>query len=394
MVEWSSDSDIESHDASANSCTLEMKSIPWAACRNVYVHFPLCARRCSYCDFNITTDETSWRNAYVSRIASDYADLNQRPELSSLYIGGGTPSLMTAAEIENTVSIFNLSSETEVTVEVNPSENNRVGFCDMRAAGVTRLSVGIQSLNDFTLAAMQRDHTGREALRVLEEASRVFGRDRVSFDLILGLPNIWNDDKNGLSLEAQIDLLAPFTGHCSVYELEVGPQLKRRHLDRASEDARVEEFNRTCAHLESVGFARYEVSNFARNRNSRARHNSNIWAGETYAGLGPGAHGRLKSMDGTVYETVGTPDARRWSLGDTGRCQLLSEKDRMRELVALGLRTVDGVAMAPVAAVLDSDAIETLVQANLLRVENGRLWANGHGGLDLLDSILPRIIAE
>ena len=326
--------------------------------RSVYVHAPFCARRCSYCDFAVqvrrTGDLPAWRDALAGELAALAAEgaLALADALDTLYVGGGTPSLLgpeAMAALAGLIGPERLrSSDLEWTAEANPESFTPEVARAWRSAGVNRLSLGVQSFSAEALRWMGRLH-GPDGARRAVEAARGAGIDNVSVDLIFGLPEHlgrrWDDD-----LERAVGLDVP---HVSVYGLTVEPSTPLGRAvaegrERPVEEERYrEEFLRASEFLRAAGYEHYEVSNFAR-PGAGARHNAVYWEGGPYLGLGNGAH----SFDGSV---------RRWNERDWiayhgaacgGRLPLagseeLDAEQRALERTWLGLRTRHGVVLDP-----------------------------------------------
>lgn len=319
----------------------------------LYLHVPFCARRCSYCDFSIAVRrEVPWR-AYAAAVARecDIRDVRgQTAPLRTVYLGGGTPSRLgidgVAATLDALREYVAWDDDAEVTLEANPEDVTVDAVRAWRAAGVNRLSIGIQSFDDLVLSWMHRVHDASAARKAVE-AAREGGVHAFSLDLIFATPDRlardWERDV------AQIIALGP--DHVSLYGLTVEPHtpLGRWHArgqeQEAAEDRYEREFLLAHDMLGAAGFEHYEVSNFGR-PGKRARHNSAYWHGAPYLGLGPSAHG----FDGM---------ARRWNIeayaawdravgmltDPVGGEEFLSEENRIAEAVYLGLRTTDGLVL-------------------------------------------------
>lgn len=318
---------------------------------HLYLHVPFCARRCSYCDFAIAVRrEVPWQRfaQAVARECDIRGVRDQTGPLRTVYLGGGTPSRLgpdgVAATLEALRAHVDWDGDAEVTLEANPEDITVDTVRAWKAAGVNRLSIGVQSFDDLVLSWMHRVHDASGARRAIE-AARTGGIDALSFDLIFATPDRlardWEADL------AQAIALAP--DHISLYGLTVEPQtpLGRWHERGQEQEAPEERYEREfmAAHetLATAGYEHYEVSNFAR-PGRRARHNSAYWTGVPYLGLGPSAHG----FDGS---------ARRWNIeayvaweraigalvDPVGGEEFLTDENRIAEAVYLGLRTTDGL---------------------------------------------------
>lgn len=269
----------------------------------IYVHWPFCKFKCHYCDFNSHVrekiDHMDWQKAYLRELAY-YRDLTGPREIKSVFFGGGTPSLMqpsvTAAVIDKIADLWGLPQGTEVTLEANPTSVETGKLRDFKAAGVNRVSMGIQSLRDADLKVLSRQHSSAEALVALKSAASVF--DRFSFDLIYARPAQTLADWRQELSEA-LDLSG---GHLSLYQLtiEEGTQYYTMHqrgeLVLPDEDTAADMYELTQEMTASAGMPSYEISNHAR-FGDESRHNLMYWRYRDYAGIGPGAHGRLTLGD-------------------------------------------------------------------------------------------------
>ena len=293
----------------------------------VYVHWPYCARICPYCDFNVALDRRAGEaealaDAIVRDLQTQAALIGPR-RLVSIFFGGGTPSLMdparTARIVETAKSLWPAAPDLEISLEANPTDAESGRFAAFAGAGVTRLSLGVQALDDASLAFLGRNHGAEEARRAARLAARLF--PRLSLDLIYArpgqTPGAWTDE-----LKAALDLGAE---HLSPYQLtiEAGTpfdrSVRRGAFAPADPDLAAALYEKTQQILEDAGFAAYEVSNHARGAAARSRHNLVYWRGEDYLGVGPGAHGRLTLADGrTATETARAIPDYLASVGATG----------------------------------------------------------------------------
>src|SRR6185295_8010863 len=271
----------------------------------VYVHWPFCRAKCPYCDFNshvrqAGVDALDFADALARELVS-FAGLAPRRTVRSVFFGGGTPSLMppaaTARVLEALARIWDLASDAEITLEANPTSAEAANFHGYRAAGVNRLSVGVQALDDEDLARLGRQHSVAEALSAFRLAARVF--PRVSFDLIYARPGqtepAWRREL-GRALDEQ-------QGHMSLYQLTIEPGTPYHELHRRGalavpgEDVAAALFDITQELTSARGLVAYEVSNHAL-PGHECRHNLVYWRYGDYIGIGPGAHSRLRLDDG------------------------------------------------------------------------------------------------
>lgn len=327
----------------------------------LYVHWPYCAKICPYCDFNVyrqrgEIDEAAWRAAFT-RDLSYFAERmgsaghgGQRT-LASIYFGGGTPSLMAPSLVSGVIDaaarIWPLAPGAEITLEANPTDAEAARFDDMRAAGINRLSLGVQRFDDAALAFLGRNHDALTARGALDQAIAAF--ERVSFDLIYGLPDETHADWRRTLAEA----LAFGTGHLSLYQLTIEPGTAfARATARAAwtpiDDDREADFFEIAGEMTAAaGLPAYETSNHAR-PGARSRHNLTYWRGGDYLGIGPGAHSRLSDPEGRqAFVAERKPPA--YLAADHGHdifaAETLTAEDQLIERLAMGLRLVEGITL-------------------------------------------------
>ncbi|MBX9802974.1 MAG: radical SAM family heme chaperone HemW [Caulobacteraceae bacterium] len=373
----------------------------------LYVHWPYCARICPYCDFNVVRDRgrVAEQAALVEAILADMAAqaaLTGPRRLASVFFGGGTPSLMApeavAAVIDRARTLFPPRGPIEITLEANPTDAEAARFAALAGAGVNRLSMGVQALDDAALAFLGRNHSADEARRAVAVAARAF--PRLSIDLIYARPDQTLDSWRA-ELAGAIDMGFE---HVSPYQLTIEPTtafgraVARGAWTPPDEDRSAALYETTQTVLEAAGFEAYEVSNHARGAAARSAHNLHVWRGGDYLGLGPGAHGRL-TLDGKRTATVahrgigayvagvatGTP----WSEQDSQ-----SPRDASEEKVLLGLRTVEGVALtelAPLGLTGTTGPLAALIADGFLVVEAGRVRATATGR-PVLDGVLRALL--
>src|SRR4051794_28539843 len=264
----------------------------------LYIHWPFCVSKCPYCDFNshvrASIDQDAWREALLADLAHEARLLPGRT-LTSIFFGGGTPSLMDPATVEALITAaceqWKPADDIEITVEANPNSVEAARFDDLRAAGVNRLSLGLQSFDDEALAFLGRAHSAREGFAALGTAQKHFRR--VSFDLIYGLPGETEDSWSVTLAQA----LTLGTRHLSLYQLTIEPgtrfasMVARREFEPLDADEAASLYELTHAMTSEAGLPAYEISNHAR-LGHESRHNLTYWRYGDYAGIGPGAHGR------------------------------------------------------------------------------------------------------
>ena len=370
----------------------------------LYVHWPYCARICPYCDFNVVRnrgraeEQAALADAIVTDLEAQAALLGPR-RLASIFFGGGTPSLMppehVARVIQRARALFPNGGHIEITLEANPTDAEGVRFAALAEAGVNRLSLGVQSLDDEALRFLGRNHSAAEAMRALELARAAFAR--LSIDLIYARPGQtvahWTDELN-----RAVDLGFE---HISPYQLTIEPTtafgraFARGTLVPPDEDLAADLYETTQAVLEARGFDAYEVSNHARDEAARSAHNLHVWRGGDYVGVGPGAHGRL-TLDGVRTATVAHRGIADY-LGGVGAGRPWSEEQRMpsadadEERLLLGLRTIEGVDAALIAAMGLTTRADDLSEQGLLAVRGGRVAATARGR-QVLDGVLRALL--
>jgi oxygen-independent coproporphyrinogen-3 oxidase len=371
----------------------------------IYVHWPYCARICPYCDFNVVRDRGQTEQAALVRaIVRDlqaHAALTGPRRLVSVFFGGGTPSLMDPAWVAEILEaarrLWPAAGPLEVTLEANPTDAEAGRFEALRAAGVERLSLGLQSLDDQALAFLGRNHAAAEARQAMAMAARTF--PRLSADLIYARPG-QDLDAWAAELSAVSDMGA---GHVSPYQLTIEPgtafdRAVRRGRLRPLDPERAAAFYETTQQtLGRLGFEAYEVSNHARGEAARSRHNLLYWRGEDFVGVGPGAHGRLTLPDGRRAVRA-APAVRDYlaAVARTGRgwaeASVLSAREVATERLLMGLRTLEGVPLAELEVLglsAGSPRLAGLVELGLVRVRDERLQSTAAGR-----PVLDRVIAE
>jgi len=364
----------------------------------LYVHWPFCVSKCPYCDFNShvreSIDQAGWRDALLRDLAWE-AEAFPGLGLASIFFGGGTPSLMepatVAALIEAAERHWGLAKDVEITLEANPSSVEAARFADLAAAGVNRVSLGLQSLDDKALRFLGRAHDSAEGQSALATAQACF--ERVSFDLIYALPG-----QSESAWAAELGRALGFgTGHLSLYQLTIEPGTRfaalaaRGELAARDPDEAAALYELTQAMTAAAGLPAYEISNHAR-AGEESRHNLAYWRYRPYLGIGPGAHGR---RGGTATRRHRKPENWLTALERNGHGLaeeiVLSRDEQATEALLMGLRLGEGVEMEAVESRLDLAAVERLEGHGLLVREDGRLVVRPSGRL-LLDAILAEIV--
>ena len=377
----------------------------------VYVHWPFCASKCPYCDFNSHVrgriDERRWRTALLAELGHFAAETRTRC-VTSLFFGGGTPSLMSpetvAAIVEGVSALWPLAADWEVTLEANPSSVEAERFAAYASAGVNRVSLGVQAFDDDALRFLGRRHSHAEALAALEVAHRHFAR--VSFDLIYARP--------GQTVAAWRQELARAIRHAgehlSLYQLTIEPATAfaqahvRGDFTMPAESLAATLYEATQEALDAAGLPAYEISNHAR-PGAESRHNLTYWRYGDYVGVGPGAHGRL-TIEGVKIATRQHRAPEVWleqveRYGHATRTRVaLSPEERLEELLLTALRLADGVSRGrfhseagrDIEHVLDRERLARLVDGGFLVLDAGGLRATPAGRLRL-NAVLAALLA-
>jgi oxygen-independent coproporphyrinogen-3 oxidase len=373
----------------------------------IYVHWPFCAAKCPYCDFNshvrAKIEESAWIDGIVRELEYTAALQGEaRPIVSTIFFGGGTPSLMSGTAVgtvlDTIARLWRRTNDLEITLESNPASADADRFADYRAAGVNRLSLGVQALNDPDLKMLGRLHNVEEAKRALNLAQKTF--DRVSLDLIYARPDQTADGWRGELKEA----LSFGTEHLSLYQLTIEPATpfatlyKTGALVIPDEDRAAALYEATQEMTEAAGIPAYEISNHARG-GAEARHNLLYWRYGAYAGVGPGAHGRL-DLNGKRFATSTERLPERWRekvLRDgNGLIEKseISNSDAAREHLLMNLRLAEGVDLAAYRArwgsAPDAAHIAPLEEHGLVKCRGDVLTATPRGRL-VLNSVIAAL---
>ena len=376
----------------------------------VYVHWPFCAAKCPYCDFNSHVrhngvDQKTFVEAYIREI-SHMASLAPGRTVTSIFFGGGTPSLMeveTVAIILEAISThWSMGEGVEITLEANPSSVEAERFRGYRSAGVNRVSLGVQSLDDAQLKFLGRLHTADEAIQAIGIAREIF--PRMSFDMIYARPkqtlNEWKDE-----LSRAIELSAD---HLSLYQLTIEQDTPfydlraKGKLTPADEETAATLYELTQEITSAAGFETYEISNHAREGN-QCLHNLAYWRGQEYAGLGPGAHGRLQTNEGRLATaTLKNPEEWWQQVMVTGHGlienEILHPEEHADELLLMGLRLAEGFDPSKYESLMgrgfDQKNQAFLSELGLIeKLDNGRIAATRKGFL-LLDAVVADLAAK
>ena len=373
----------------------------------IYIHWPFCQSKCPYCDFNShvhrNVDQKRWAKAFQAEI-SHQASLTAGRTVDTIFFGGGTPSLMDPETVSTILECiaqnWKLSDTVEISLEANPTSVEANRFRAYAQAGVNRLSMGIQSLDDQQLKALGRLHSAQEALQAFDIAKLYF--DNVSFDLIYARQNqsrsMWEAE-----LHKAIDLAV---NHLSLYQLTIEPntrfgelQSKGRLRDLPSDQTAVDMYEATQDICGAAGLSAYEVSNHAR-AGSESKHNLIYWRYGDYAGIGPGAHGRL-TINRKRFATESPPMPDQWlaTVEKNGTAMELVEdikpEDQFAEYLMMSLRLSEGSNLDRLQQLdknlLDMGKLQSLANDGFLRVTNSHMIATEKGRV-LLNTLLAEIL--
>ena len=372
----------------------------------LYIHWPFCVSKCPYCDFNShvreAVDDDAWRAALLADMAYEAA-LTPVRKLTSIFFGGGTPSLMppstVAALIDAAAQHWGFADNIEITLEANPSSVEAARFADIAAAGVNRVSLGLQSLDDAALAFLGRAHSVAESIDALAVAQHHFGR--VNIDLIYARPA-----QTASQWEAELRRALSFgTDHVSLYQLTIEPGtrfetlVRTGHFIPADDDDSATLYEITGQMTSAAGIPAYEISNHAK-PGSESRHNLSYWRYDDYIGIGPGAHGRrLEAATQRHKKPENFLSAVERNAHGISSEDRLDAATRATESLLMGLRLAEGISLSRLSDrtgiasddLLDIHAIDKIAQLGLIRRDGDRVTVTPQG-MPLLDAILPQIV--
>ena len=373
----------------------------------IYLHWPFCSAICPYCDFNVhaahknTARQEDWLAAYCSELTHAHG-LRPHGPVKTVFFGGGTPSLMpgdlVAGILQEIDRLWGLTDDPEITLEANPVSAAQAHLQELRHAGITRLSLGVQAFDNAALKFLGRTHSASDAQHAFAAAQDIF--DSASFDLIYARP-----DQSLADWEKELAAaltLAP--QHMSLYQLTIEPgtafyaRAQQGRLQVPDEDTAADLYEATQNLCAAAGLPAYEVSSHAAPPH-RCRHNQTIWQGGDYLGIGPGAHGRM-TINGTKHASLAMRQPQDWLAacrqnGHGWQLRELTAAAAAEEAVMLGLRLVEGRSRAALAAQgvkLDSARVAALQQDGLLSPQKDVLQTTEKGRL-LLDYIIARLLA-
>jgi oxygen-independent coproporphyrinogen-3 oxidase len=370
----------------------------------LYVHWPFCVSKCPYCDFNShvrdSIDHDEWRDALLADLAHE-AKLLPGRTLTSIFFGGGTPSLMdpatVAAVIDAARTHWNATDDIEITLEANPNSVEAARFAHLATAGVNRLSLGLQSFDVEALRFLGRAHSAAEGLAALEIAQKHF--ERVSFDLIYALPGD-SEERWSAALQRALSL---GTSHLSLYQLTIEPgtrfaaMVARHDFEPLDSETAAALFELTDAITSAAGLPAYEISNHAA-PGAESRHNLTYWRYGEYAGVGPGAHGRRLGARTVRHKKPENflSALRRNGIG-LAEEEALSAREAADEALVMGLRLSEGIDPQALedrfgTPLVNRKRVQRLVESGHLKSEGARIALTRSGRL-LLDTILAEIAA-
>jgi len=369
----------------------------------IYIHIPFCVKKCSYCDFYSITDQ-SLKQPFIKALIQEMHMVSGHPFLfDTLYFGGGTPSVLRPENIgriiENAYGLFNISTDTEITIEVNPGTVTSEQLTEYRNIGINRINIGAQSFNDEVLNFLGRIHSSNDADLTIRGARKA-GFDNIGIDLIYGIPGqtkeMWLSDLQ-MAVEFEPEHLS-----CYMLTYEKGTPLDRERrqgkFKPVAGSLLAELFETTMEYLTTHGYVQYEISNFAKNASRRSRHNFKYWSFSPYLGFGPSAHSFIEPKRywncRSVKKYINNIKEGRLPIEEK---EILSKEQRMTEMVYLGLRKTDGIDIDVIDENLGinfsqifAEKIKQLAEDGyILQIQPKNRCALSRKGMLFLDSIAP-----
>jgi len=352
----------------------------------LYLHIPFCKRKCEYCDFYSLTD-LSLIPAFVNRLCEDLEDKCSECTgfcVDTVYLGGGTPSLLSCEDVERTITTvrgcYNLSENAEITIEVNPSSLTFEKAHKYAEIGINRVSIGMQSACECELSALGRLHSVSD-FDIAFDTLRAVGINNISVDLMYGLP-----DQDISKLKKSLEyIFSKSPEHVSAYCLKVeeGTPFYNKGVSEADEDTAFEQYEYICSVLEDNGYQRYEVSNFAK-EGLFSKHNCKYWTGAPYLGFGPGAYSYFKGERYGLERSLENYLQGNYSVIDKEK---VTEAEKFRERIIFGLRLSEGVDIS----LLDKDTLDRFVSLGLMR-KNGTKASLTTAGNFVSNSIISELL--
>ena len=359
----------------------------------IYIHWPFCEKKCPYCDFNShvsgNIDHLKWLSAYLNELRY-HANLTSGRIINSIFFGGGTPSLMKPYVVEKILdeihSLWSCSNDIEITAEANPSSSETQLFSDFKTAGINRVSIGVQSLNNRSLDFLGRLHGANEAKNAIKVATKIF--PRVTFDLIYALPG-----QSRLAWKRELSQAIKLArGHLSLYQLtiEPGTEFSKNRIAVANERDGAALYELTQEITDKENLPAYEISNHAK-KGQESRHNLTYWKSGDYLGIGPGAHGRITNSTKTeIMHNYRQPDmwlnfAIKRKYGQQKR-SALNQTERRDEIILMGLRLIEGISLKHFNLLTGQHLIETVDKNKIKNLSE-------HGYLSLKKGFLKTTLA-
>lgn len=366
----------------------------------LYIHWPYCGKICPYCDFNVyrarNHDHAPLLKAIHQELRSAHAKVPSRP-LTSIFFGGGTPSLLSPAELGGIIelcdNLWGFAPEPEISIETNPDDADLIKLRGFRAAGINRLSLGVQSFDDNALKALGRFHSAHDAIQAAENARQAF--DNLSIDLIYARPNQSLEQmfgEFGLANKIGID-------HISPYQLTIEPntayerKVKRGTIIPKPDEEAGDFYDAANKYLEEIGFKQYEISNHAKTHETQSKHNLIYWKSQDFIGIGPGAHGRFDlNKEGIIArfatQNIARPEEYIDAINQNNNAfkeySQLSHDDIIEEYYIMGLRLIDGCEIIGNGELINIDRLKYFIdsgfmsrEGNTIRIENaGRRFSD------------------
>ncbi|MHA1540819.1 MAG: radical SAM family heme chaperone HemW [Alphaproteobacteria bacterium] len=362
----------------------------------IYIHIPYCKSQCPYCAFFKQVGNREDLTDFFLRDLDSYETNFSEFEVKSIYFGGGTPSLFSASFFEKIINKIgkkiSLNPSVEITIEINPNTLKTENLRELKQAGITRPSFGIQAFNEKTLQFLGRSHTKKQALNLLQESSKIF--DTFSADFIYGLPD-QKEENWGKELAEILKFQIP---HLSLYSLslESGTPFFRKFSENDLDDGEL--YEQTKNLCETAGYLNYEISNFAKTETDFSQHNLAYWLGKSYLGLGASAHGRLEISPKKWISTEGISNISKWKK-DGLKQKIIMKKDRAEEIVLMFLRTTFGLKEdfllkktgMSFSDILDLNKIKKAVKNNFIIYKNNEIKTTKLGR-QFLNSVLKEIL--
>lgn len=345
----------------------------------IYIHWPYCLSKCPYCDFFSQVRKDIPQDKIIEEYIADlgfYNQMTKDKKVTSIFFGGGTPSLIKPHNVEKIIDYiknnWKCADDIEISLEANPNTNHPTMFQDLRTAGINRLSMGIQSLRDEDLKFLGRTHDSKEAFKAMEEVINTF--ENQSIDLIYTLPHQqisnWKEDLNTISRMG--------FKHLSLYQLTIedGTVFAKNNVEPMEENLATDMYIMTSEFLESSGYNRYEISNFAQ-KGFEARHNLTYWEGYDYLGIGPSAHGRI-GLKTTMHQR---------------KIEILTPAERAEELLIMGLRLKEGINKKRFKEIcgLELDSVIDISKAENFLINTPTTLKTTPQGVLLLNKIIEEI---